>query len=299
MVLLDWKQYQVWVTEAFIGGRLASFMTLLCIVLLASSAAHVTWMMVPVASEEAPPPVMTAPSAASSRVDARSLGREIVARHLFGQAQAMAGVRSAAPIPETQLQLVLRGVMASSDPKTATAIVADPSGKEDFYTVGKTLPGGAILEEVHAQYIILSRGGRFETLRLPKNILNASNAAVPTPSDAEPIMVAPDAGPLLQQYRDQFIQNPMSLANLLQGEPYWENGRLLGYRLRPGRDAGALAKFGIQSGDVVTAVNGVSLVDPAGRMQLLGTINSATQFNVDLLRNGQPYTIAIPLGHPG
>jgi general secretion pathway protein C len=297
--LIDWKQYQVWAVEAFIGGRFASFMTVLCIVLLASSAAHFTWMVVPLPAEQAAPPVPVAPFAAPSHADALTLGREVVARHLFGQAQSAASSQSAAAIPETQLKLVLRGVMASTDPKTATAIVADPSGKEDFYTVGKELPGGAILKEVHAQYIVLSRGGRFETLRLPENVLMSSSSPVASPADAQPIAVAPEAGQLLQQYRDQFMQNPQSLANLLQGEPYWENGRLVGYRLRPGRDAGVLAKFGIQSGDVVTAINGVSLVDPNGRMELLRTINNATQFNVDLLRNGQPYSIDVPLGQPG
>jgi len=255
-------------------------------------------MIVPLPAEQAPPPVTAAPVAtATARADALSLGREIVTRHLFGQVQTARPDQAAVAIPETQLRLVLRGVMASTDPHTATAIIADPSGKENFYTVGAALPGGATLKEVHAQHIVLSRGGRFETLRLPENTLKVTEGAVANP-DAQPLAVAPQAGALLQQYRQQFVQNPQSLANLLQGEPFWENGKLIGYRLRPGRDAGALAKLGIQSGDVVTAINGVSLVDPAGRMELLRNISNAQQFNVDLLRNGQPFSIAIPLG-PG
>ena len=188
--------------------------------------------------------------------------------------------------------------LSAKDPHTATAIVADPSGNEDFYTVGKELPGGAILKEVHPQNIVLSRGGRFETLRLPEDAFKVSDS-VTSPQTGPSLTVAPEAGKLLQQYRDRFVQNPQSLANLLQGEPYWDNGRLIGYRLRPGLDAGALAKFGIQSGDIVTAINGISLVDPAGRMELLRNITGATQFNVYLLRNAQPYSIAIPLGQSG
>lgn len=293
---MDWKQYRLWLTEALIGGRLASWMTVLCIVLLAYSAARLTWMLVPVAKQAATPIAAVSPMV-SSPGDSLSLVREIVDRHLFGQAQAVSTSQGAA-IPETQLQLVLRGVMASKDPHTATAIVADPSGNEDFYTVGKELPGGAILKEVHPQNIVLSRGGRFETLRLPEDAFKVSDS-VTSPQTGPSLTVAPEAGKLLQQYRDRFVQNPQSLANLLQGEPYWDNGRLIGYRLRPGLDAGALAKFGIQSGDIVTAINGISLVDPAGRMELLRNITGATQFNVDLLRNGQPYSIAIPLGQSG
>ncbi len=297
--MIDWSQYRVWVAEAFLGGRLAPVITTLSVVLLAYSAAQLTWMIVPLPAVQTPPPVAAAPVASMpDRVDALSLGRQIVARHLFGQVQTALPDQDAVAIPETQLRLVLRGVMASTDPRTATAIVADPSGKEDFYTVGAALPGGATLKEVHAQHIVLSRGGRFETLRLPENTLKVSTGEVANPN-AQPLTVSPEAGALLKQYRQQFVQNPQSLANLLQGEPFWENGHLIGYRLRPGRDASVLAKFGIQSGDVVTAINGVSLVDPAGRMELLRNFANAEQFNVDLLRNGQPYSIAIPLGGPG
>jgi general secretion pathway protein C len=268
-------------------------MTAAGVVLIAFSAARLTWVLLPAGDlQDTPPPSVTAPVAV--RTDALTLGHQIVARHLFGQAPSL-NASSSATIPETSLRLVLRGVVASSDPKTAAAIVADPGGKEDFYIVGQEMPGGAVLKEVHAQHIVLSRGGRFETLRLPENAIKVGNDEAGA-SDAPSAGVAPEAGALLQQYRDQFLQNPQSLANLLQGEPYWDNGRLIGYRLRPGRDAGALAQFGVQSGDVVTAINGVSLVDPAGRMELLRKLPGATEFNVDLLRSGQPVSISIPVG---
>ena len=297
---MDWKHYKAMGAEALITGRSASVATALCVVLLAYSAARLTWMLVPIPpGATVPPPLTVVPAAGSQPNDALSLSREIVAKHLFGQAQTATATSELATIPETQLKLVLRGVMASQDPHTATAIVADPSGNEDFYTVGEELPGGATLKEVHAQYIVLSRGGRFETLRLPTDALNISNGVLARPGNTTPTGVSPDAGALLQQYRDQFIKDPQSLADLLQGEPYWQNGRLIGYRLRPGRDPGVLEKLGIHSGDVVTAVNGVSLTDPGGRMELLRNMNNASQFNVELLRGGRPITISIPVGRPG
>jgi general secretion pathway protein C len=298
---MDWKHYKALGAEALIMGRSASWATALCVVLLAYSAARLTWMLVPIPlGATVPPPSMVAPTMGSPANDALSLSREIVAKHLFGQAQTATATSELASIPETQLKLELRGVMASQDPHTATAIVADPSGNEDFYTVGEELPGGATLKEVHAQYIVLSRNGRFETLRLPADALNISNGVLARPDTTTATTgVSPDAGALLQQYRDQFIRDPQSLANLLQGEPYWQNGRMIGYRLRPGRDPGVLEKLGIHSGDVVTAVNGVSLTDPGGRMELLRNMNNATQFNVELLRGGRPITISIPVGQRG
>jgi general secretion pathway protein C len=277
------------------------------VALLAYSAARFTWMLMPAPALPSDPPPSTVAPAGPARADALSLGRDIVSRHLFGQAPSL-NAASAAAIPETSLSLVLRGVVASPDPKTAAAIVADSAGKEDFYIVGQEMPGGAVLKEVHPEHIVLSRGGRFETLRLPKDALQVSEDATGTDSNLDSgtdgrriLTVAPEAGVLLQKYRDQFLQNPQSLANLLQGQPYRDpdNGRLIGYLLRPGRDPGVLAQFGIQSGDVVTAINGVSLVDPAGRLQLLRKLTSASQFNVDLLRNGQAYSVTIPMGDRG
>jgi general secretion pathway protein C len=294
---MAWKQYKALGAEAFITGRSASIATAACVVLLAYGAARLTWMVAPLQQLGAgavPLQAVVASAAASERADALAMSRDIVARHLFGQDLATSAKPGLAAIPETQLRLVLRGVMASPDPRTATAIVADPDGHEDYYTVGKELPGGATLKEVHAQYIVLSRNGRLETLRLPTDALKDANGVL-APSAAG----GPEAGALLQQYRDQFIKDPQSLANLLQGEPYWENGRMIGYRLRPGRDPGVLQKFGIQPGDVVTRVNGVSLTDPGGRLELLRNMNSATQFNVDLIRGGRPFSISIPIGQSG
>src|SRR3569623_660554 len=224
------------------------------------------------------------------------LSQEIARRHLLGSSQA-ALPATTQPMPETQLSLVLRGVAASPTPKAAFAIIAEPAGKENYYRVGDPLPGGATLKEVHPQHIVLARGDRFETLRLPQQALALDGAASQSSSTAAPapVTVAPDAGAALQQVRDQFVQDPQSLANLLQGEPFRQDGRVVGFRVRPGRDAALFAKFGLQSGDVVTAGNGVSVTDAQGRLDLMRSISGADEVTVDLLRGGSPLSVTIPI----
>lgn len=300
---MNWIQYKSLGAEALVTERSASWVLVLCVVLLAYSAARITWMVVPLQSgggAAMPPRPLPTSAPTPQGADALSMSRAVVARHLFGEAQTAGATPGPAAIPETQLKLVLRGVMASPDVHTATAIVADPSGHEDYYTVGKELPGGAVLKEVHPQYIVLSRGGRLETLRLPTDALQVANGAPPSVvANTASSGVSPEAGELIRRYRDEFMKNPQSLVNLFQGEPYWQNGRMIGYRLRPGRNPGVLEKFGIQPGDVVTTVNGVSLTDPSGRMKLLRDINSATQINLNVIRRGSPISISIPVGRPG
>lgn len=295
---MDWKNYGTRMVDLLMGGRIAPLMTLLMAALLANSAAQLTWMMLPYPAEESPPSGVIIRSIEPPRLNAETISRDVIARHIFGVVRNTAMDQADAVIPETSLTLQLRGVVASDDAEIAMAIVAGPDGKENYYTIGKELPGGAVLKEVHPQNIVISRGGRLETVRLPEDKINLSQLTGPVSKQGGPA-VAPEAGQLLQQYRDQFLQDPQSLTNLLQGEPYWENSRLLGYRLRPGRDTGALAKFGIQAGDVVTSVNGTSLADPAGRMELLRNIANTTELNLVLMRNGQPISITIPVGKRG
>lgn len=304
---LDWKQSISLFMNGAAVNRLPVLVTGLAVTLLAYSAARTTWMLLPPPEASAAAPAEVTQLAVASRVvDPLALSRAIAARHLLGSAQAGAAPTDNAPIPETALNLQLRGVVASSDPKNASAIIADAAGKEGFFRVGDELPGGAALSEVHPRHIVLSRGGRFETLALPQPDLQTGAASAPPPGMQNPLVmpdappmnpdIAPDAGAALEQLRGEFLQDPQALAALLQGEPFRQGGRFVGYRIRPGQDASLFAKFGLQNGDVVTALNGVSVVNPQGRLELMRTIGSASQVTVDLLRNGTRQLISIPIG---
>ncbi len=300
-VTLDWKQALSILTNGAASSRLPVLVSGLAVVLLAYSAARMTWLFIPSPVDAQAPPAIVTQGAAAPRMDPLSLSRAIAQRHLLGSAQSADAPANNEPMPETRLNLQLRGVAASSDSAAATAIIADPAGKEDFYRVGDELPGGATLKEVHPQHIVISRGGRFETLRLPQQSLQLGGSpvapgAMPAPQQPPtPMSVAPDAGMALRGFREDFMQDPQALANLLQGEPFRQSGRFVGYRVRPGRDGELFAKFGLQAGDVITAVNGISVVDPQGRLELMRNIGSAPQISVELLRNGAAQAISISL----
>lgn len=296
----DWKQLSASLATGGALRRAPPVVTGVIMFLLALSAARVTWMVFPPPVDEAAVP-LTEPQTPSpiTRKDPLMTSREIATRHLFGAPLPDNAAAADQPIPETQLNLLLRGVAASNNTAAAFAIIADPAGKEDFYQVGDQLPGGAVLKEVHPQHIILSRGDRFETLRLPQQSLELNAPAqpmtMPPVTAPMPSAVAPDAGGSLQQLREQFVQDPQVMANLLQGEPFRDGGRLVGYRIRPGRDTALFTKFGLQAGDVVTAVNGVSVTDPQGRLDLMRSIGAVEEVTVDLLRNGTPQSMTIQM----
>ena len=74
---MDWKQYKALGAEAFLTGRSVSVATALCVVLLAFSAARLTWMVIPLPADGAgaPPPLASAPIITSPQGDSLSMRR--------------------------------------------------------------------------------------------------------------------------------------------------------------------------------------------------------------------------------
>jgi len=95
----------------------------------------------------------------------------LVSAHLFGQPQQ----RSAAePIettnaPETRLRLQLRGVFAHSDPALSRVLISAQGKSAEYYRLGDSLSGGATLEAVAAEHVVLNRDGQLETLSFKTN----------------------------------------------------------------------------------------------------------------------------------
>lgn len=271
--------------------RATTAANVLLIALLAASAADLTWRIVtpdpgivPHAVDSGAPAVSTAPAVTA-------IAQEIAALHLFGRADAVA---AAAPrpetVPETKLNLVLRAVIAG-DADAARAIISDPSGNESSYAVGAQLPGGAELKEIHAAHIILYRGGRYETLRLPKEGLDISaNIAQEVHAAQQP------SGELSRRdYRDALIANPESLAEYVRAEAYNENGEFKGFRLLPGKDREFFEEFGLEVNDIVTAVNGVRIDNPVKGLDVLRSLTTADQVSVEVIRDGVPRSLVISL----
>lgn len=69
--------------------------------------------------------------------------------------------------PETALQLKLQGVLLSSLSTKSRAIIADNSGSSHVYQIGETVAGGAILQAIQRDFVILSYDNQLQYLRLP------------------------------------------------------------------------------------------------------------------------------------
>lgn len=283
--------------------RLPVLVTLLLILMLAQSLALLTWDLLPKQEiEEANLPVASTSSSAQAGGNSQNLVKQISQWHLFGEVQKASPttVAKVTEAPDTRLNLKLRGVLASSEPETARAIISDGKGVEDAYAVEDKLPGNAVLKEIYADRVILEYRGRMEALRLPKetDIAGASRtqssrvtSGVRNSLKSAPVKSVRNAktSGLLRQYREAMINDPQSLMNLVSAAPVTDKstGKLKGYQVRPGKDRKLLGQFGLKSGDVVTAVNGVSLDNPIKALEIMRDLSTASSVSLDVERRGQ------------
>jgi len=284
------------------------------VIALAQSLATITWNIIPEPPYVAPPDITVPASRTASVTNAPSNAANYMAItgfHLFGIASKEAAKPVVAPMPsaqdapDTQLRLILKGVVASDDMMSAWAIVADKMGNEDSYGIDSPLPGGAILKEIYADRIILLHNGRLETLRLPKNDLQANKTAQSNRRSNKRIKrressrasapsrvnrVSYQATQTLKMYRDKLLNDPQSVMNSVRAEPYRQGGKLKGYRIFPGRDKQLFGQIGLEPGDIVTSVNGIELDSPLKGLEIMQQLSDASNVSVSVLRNGVSQT---------
>jgi general secretion pathway protein C len=225
--------------------------------------------------------------------------------HLFGQAE----LSQAIVAPDTQLNLKLLGILAIGT-EGGMAIIGS-GNNEEAYTVGDTVPGNVTLKAVYLNYVLLESGRGLETLRLPEEAgsyiefkaeprqqtFNNTGAGAEQPSTGAGSFAAPaenppagNSAPTLRDIRREFIRNPASLAEYAQAEPV-DNG----YKLTFTQENPVIQRIGLQTGDVVTSVNGIPLDKPENGVRALRKLMKARELQLTVIRNGQEQQLQSPL----
>ncbi len=211
----------------------------------------------------------------------------IVNAHLFGVAGAGPSETDPNAVAATQMSLVLVGTIAQSDPQLGYAIIGESAQSARVYSVGKTVTGGTKLHSVYPDRVILDRGGKLEALLLPRKF---QGGGAPPPAAVAAAQPDPMLGDRLRQLA---TENPGAITEIIRPQPVFANGQQRGYRVYPGRNRAQFTRLGLMPGDLVTAINGAPLDDPARGMEILQSMNAASEVTVTVERNGQPTQINI------
>jgi general secretion pathway protein C len=258
----------------------------LLVVVLAWQLVQLAWALLGARNAQAPVGAMPA-APATAAPPAVDVGA-IVAAHLFGEANAPAGETDPNAVAATQMPLVLVGTIAHSDPEQGYAIIGESAQTAKVYGIGKTIMGGTKLHSVYPDRAIIDRGGKLEALLLPKKFTGGGMNAAAGPGYTN----RPD--PMLgERLRQLAANNPGAITEILRPQPVFANGQQRGYRVYPGRNRMQFNKLGLLPGDMVTAINGTPLDDPARGMEILSTMNSAANVTVTVERNGETVQVNI------
>ena len=279
-------------------ARLPGLASLLLAAALGIVLARLTWQLfTPAVPTASAPPVTSAPTGETAGTSPRA--RPGLAVPLFGseaQTPSATALATAVTAPPTQLDLKLRGVAVADDEALSWAIVEGADRQSLPYRPGDLLPGAAELMRVEDDRIILRHQGALEALYLSDAPPPPTTTARPVAATGTPlIQLSPQSSSRIREYLSLLPSDPARMGDLVRALPVLENGALMGFRLFPGQQQELFGETGLRRGDIVTRINGLPLNDPAGGMDLLNQLASASHFQIEFLRRGQPQVLDIQL----
>lgn len=284
--LADWTEQPPEQWLANVNRYLPPGVTAVLVIAIAYQLATLTWTLVPGSSPAGAPPIQPSNSAAA---DVSRDFSTLTDSHLFGEAdQAAPVVTAVLDAPDTTLSLTLKGILSRNQDTNGGAIISSNRGEDRAYRVGQSIEGadGATLHSVYPDRVLLDRNGRLETLRLPKELSASTSGMMLAPS-------MPQASQASGSLREVIGANAARLTDIVRLAPHVQEGRVVGFRVNPGRDSATFESLGLRAGDVVTDINGTVLDDPSQGLQVFQSLGETTQANVTVLRDGVPQVIVI------
>jgi general secretion pathway protein C len=259
-------------------------LSVILVLAIAWQLVQLTWMLLDRPSDGSQ--IVIAPPSPAATVARKGVDvQAIVSAHLFDQAQPDAP-KNPTEAPQTTVNLVLTGVIATLEPTIGWAIIGESAAATRQYATGAALRPGIKLHSVYKDRVIIDRAGQLETLPLPKQGAPLNVAARPSPAAAR-------NNQFVENVRRIAETNPSAFAEIVRPQPVFANGVQRGYRVYPGRNRQQFAKLGLQPGDLVLAINGASLDDPQRGMEIFNSMGTSDRVNVTIERNGQSQELTL------
>ena len=200
------------------------------------------------------------------------------------------------------------------------AIIEDmQSGTQDIFELDRPVFGGSKLVSIDSKSVTLQSGEELVTLSLKGS--NASNSAtsaevfsetrvehaateafslaltenelvsdVAQAQDGTPVVVLSQE--LVNQHFEERGSSLLSSVNSTRPEPVIENGQMMGIKLSSIEGDNFLGQIGLQSGDVVTKINGKQV---SSLQEAVAMAEESNWSDIELIRNGEPVKVGISL----
>jgi general secretion pathway protein C len=263
--------------------------------------AVLVWYLIP------PPTLPVAPVTPTVMVQADSApGRNVdVAAiqqlNLFGDLNAqpvVAQVETQPVIERTQLNLELQGIIAASEQEKSWAIIGRADNQK-LYKIGDEVEGarGVRISEIHSLKVILNNNGNLEELWLYGE--DGTKVAVSAPQTyTPPVNTGPAPDVQASVSRGQ-IEQAQNIGDVVRFMVATENGRMIGYKVRPGRKRELFDQVGLRQDDIVVSVNGIEVNEPQKVREVYQALKNATEANLQVMRDGTTHSIQITMSSEG
>lgn len=180
--------------------------------------------------------------------------------------------------PPTALSLRLYGIRHSESSEANAAILGFDPNNQRIYRTNDIIADDIVLEYIEPERVFISRGEIRESITFEKDSV------------------------LSETFRESFLNKKLIttqqkwtennvLSEMVTFQPYFSDGSVKGYQLYPGNNSGLFNQTGLKPGDLLVAINGLSVKDPTVLKELSGIGN----LRLDLIRDDDDLSITVNL----
>jgi general secretion pathway protein C len=227
--------------------------------------------------------------------------------------------KAAEPVPEskppqdieklehTGLKLKLWGTVTGDADKAYAVIEETTKKKQELYRIGDPLDQSAVVKEIHRERIILTVNGQDQILAMEKKEAGAGPApGAYQPPSPEVSSVSPPENPLaapdssdapssrISLQREQIadaINNVNSLMQQARIRPHFKDGKPDGLTFSRVQQDSIFSKLGLQSGDIITGVNGSPIESVDDALGFYNSLKTETNVKLQIRRRGKDQLI--------
>ena len=235
----------------------------------------------------------------------RTYYETIVRRDMFNLAPAPV---EAAPAENEDLQLTLLGTSHLTEGKPF-AIIQDSSQNQSLYRLGDDIPNAGKLVEVTKDRVVVLHNGHRVAVEMSHQDMPATEQPFGMRRRHRHHHDEMRHGPLMRSRRfgatgvqklggnhyliaratlNQDLQNMPKLFTEIRAVPNLQNGAPNGFRLSEVAPGSIFQQIGLMDGDLLTAVSGQPVGDPARAVQLFETLRNQSTITLNVVRNGLP-----------
>jgi hypothetical protein len=186
-------------------------------------------------------------------------------------------------VPATPQPLQLVSTSPGRSNREGTARLGIDPRTPQTYAAGSILANGAQLIEIYPDRVVLQR----ENARLTLFVDPAKNSGASPQADLAVVGGPNRSTPATARFATD------ALTEVVRSMPFYENDLLAGMQIFAGQKATSFAQLGLQSGDVITSLDGAPIGDWQAALDQLHALLDGAALTATVRRGGQIKTITL------